>query len=121
MNEERYHDRHTRAWIRRLGLGTDESRRRMQLALEELWPFLPDLTAPRPQEAELAVGGVCPPSAAVRERWQADVVPTLEGAGLRLPGGFESSGFDRSRHTTHLEPLLTEMQSVARLVPEGVW
>jgi ring-1,2-phenylacetyl-CoA epoxidase subunit PaaC len=37
--EELYHYRHTSSWVRRLGLGTDESNRRTQLALEALWPF----------------------------------------------------------------------------------
>lgn len=121
VNEERYHDRHTRAWIRRLGLGTDESQRRMQQALEDLWPFLPDLTAPRPGEGEVAAAGMCPPSSAVRQRWEADVFPYLEEAGLHLPSAVQPSGFDRGRHTLHLEALVAEMQSVARLEPEGAW
>ncbi|HSB90556.1 MAG TPA: 1,2-phenylacetyl-CoA epoxidase subunit PaaC, partial [Anaerolineales bacterium] len=93
INEERYHDRHTRAWVRRLGLGTDESRRRMQRALDDLWPHLADLTAPRPQEDGLVAAGVCPSAAAVRARWLADVLPTLEAIGLRVPEGFAPSEF----------------------------
>jgi ring-1,2-phenylacetyl-CoA epoxidase subunit PaaC len=36
--EARYHRRHAREWFVRLGDGSDESRRRMQRALDELWP-----------------------------------------------------------------------------------
>ena len=121
VNEERYHDRHTRAWVRRLGLGTDESRRRMQQALHGLWPYLADLTAPRPLEEMLVAAGVCPSAAAVRSRWLADVLPTLEAINLRVPEGFPPSPFDRRHHTSDLAALVAEMQSVARLEPEGVW
>ncbi|MGH7428237.1 MAG: 1,2-phenylacetyl-CoA epoxidase subunit PaaC, partial [Candidatus Methylomirabilaceae bacterium] len=37
--EELYHSRHTSAWVRRLGLGTAESHRRTQDALDALWPY----------------------------------------------------------------------------------
>ena len=44
--EEVYHLYHTRAWVQRLGLGTDESRRRMQTALDQLWSPFQQLFAP---------------------------------------------------------------------------
>ena len=122
LTEERYHDRHTRAWVRRLGLGTDESRRRMQQALEELWPLVPDLMAPRPGEEPLVAAGICPPAEVVRKSWEADGIPTLQAAGLRVPPETVPPGFDRFHHTPHLEELLAELQSVARLEPsEAVW
>ena len=37
--EELYHVRHTEAWVRRLGLGTQESNERMQQAMDELYPY----------------------------------------------------------------------------------
>ncbi|HSB90854.1 MAG TPA: Phenylacetic acid catabolic protein, partial [Anaerolineales bacterium] len=59
--------------------------------------------------------------AAVRARWLADVLPTLEAIGLRVPEGFAPSEFDRQHHTDDLEALIAEMQSVARMEPEGAW
>ena len=44
--EEFYHLYHTKAWVQRLGLGTDESRRRMQTALDQLWTPFQQLFAP---------------------------------------------------------------------------
>jgi len=122
LTEERYHDRHTRAWVRRLGLGTDESRRRMQRALEELWPLVPDLMGQRPEEALLVAAGICPPADVVQESWEADVIPTVQAAGLRVPTESVPSGFNRFHHTPDLDELLAELQSVARLEPsEAVW
>jgi len=122
LTEERYHDRHTRAWVRRLGLGTDESRRRMQRAIEELWPFVPDFMAPRPEESPLVAAGICPPADDVQKSWEADVIPTLQAAGLRFPTESVPAKFDRLHHTPDLDELLAELQSVARLESsEAVW
>ena len=41
--EAAYHLRHSGEWVLRLGGGTDESRRRMQAALGELWIFTGEL------------------------------------------------------------------------------
>ena len=43
LNEEYYHQRHNRAWMKRLSLGTEESHRRMQYALDDLWGFCTQL------------------------------------------------------------------------------
>ena len=46
VKENAYHRRHSRAWVVRLGDGTEESRRRMLLALEELWPLTAEIAVP---------------------------------------------------------------------------
>jgi ring-1,2-phenylacetyl-CoA epoxidase subunit PaaC len=94
----------------------------MQRALEELWPFVPDLMAPRPGEEILLAAGICPPADVVQKSWEADVMPTLLAAGLRFPTESVPAKFDRFHHTPHLDELLAELQSVARLEPsEAVW
>jgi ring-1,2-phenylacetyl-CoA epoxidase subunit PaaC len=60
--EEIYHYRHSAAWVRRLGLGTDESHRRMQAALEGLWAYALQLCGPLPGDAEWAEAGLIPAS-----------------------------------------------------------
>src|SRR5258708_18951852 len=52
--EEIYHLRHTRAWIERLAQGTNESRNRVQAALDLLWPYALQLFRPASCEPELA-------------------------------------------------------------------
>ncbi len=39
IKENSYHFRHSSSWVVRLGDGTEESRRRMLSALNELWPY----------------------------------------------------------------------------------
>lgn len=121
QTEERYHDQHTRAWVLRLGLGTDESHARMQRALDSLWPFSLELLEARPGEALVTAANLAPEAGDVLALWREDVGQHLARAGLEPPEAPSPTGFGRDRHTPHLAELLEEMQSVARLEPEGTW
>ena len=117
--EEIYHHRHTQAWIKRLGLGTDESNQRLQKALEDLWPYLGQLFTPSAAH-NLVRSGILPDSGALRSQWNHQVLPFLTSCGLTLPGEPHLE-LDRSQHTPHLKVILAEMQSVARMQPEAEW
>lgn len=120
LNEERYHDRHTRAWMRRLAQGTDESRARIRSALDLAWPKTAQLFLPIPGEERLLEAGVWVGGATLAGAWYAAESGFLGELGLDIePLPAESEG--RDVHTEHLEALLTEMQSVARLEPEAAW
>ena len=43
VKEAAYHRDHAMQWVMRLGDGTDESHRRMQAAIERLWPYTAEL------------------------------------------------------------------------------
>lgn len=120
--EEIYHYRHTSAWVRRLGLGTKESHRRMQAALDALWPYALQLFVAQPGEAALAAQGLVPDPAALQPAWEGLVLPALTESGLAVPAGRAPAATDRTQHTRHLAALLEEMQAVARLAgPEVQW
>lgn len=119
-SEEIYHLRHTMAWLKRLGLGTEESHSRSQHALNELWPYALQLFVPLPDEHLLLEAGYVPDAAAVQAEWLALVQPFLRECGLTLPPHELAPG-DRFHHTTYLAELLQEMQSVARLDPAAIW
>jgi ring-1,2-phenylacetyl-CoA epoxidase subunit PaaC len=80
-----------------------------------------ELLDPRPGEAVVAEANLAPESSNVRAAWLADVLPHLDRAGLEPPAASPPTGFGRDRHTPHLAELIDEMQSVARLEPEGSW
>jgi len=119
--EERYHDRHLRAWVPRLALGTPESRARMQSALDQAWPFALQIFQPLPGESSLTEAGVWPESTGLGAAWTNAMVDFLVECGLEVPARTPPDDGGRQVHTEHLEPLLAEMQSVARLEPEGRW
>lgn len=107
VKELTYHRQYAAEWVVRLGDGTDESHRRMQAGLDQVVPYLAELSAAHDaREAVLAV-----------------LAQVTEAAGLTLadaPAAPAGSG-RRGEHTEHLAPLLAELQSVARAHPEATW
>lgn len=115
VREEKFHLQHTALWVERLALGTEESCRRTQNALNELWPHTAQLFAPLPGEDELVAARIVPDLEKVRALWESFVLPHLTGkCGLLLPMVLAETAEGRDAHTEHLAPLLAEMQSVAR-------
>lgn len=119
--EEIYHLRHSQAWTHRLGLGTEESNRRMRRALDELLPQALQLFESTPEELELEQSGLLPNTGALREVWLAQVRAHLERSNLELPQLPQTGGMARGLHSEHLEPLVREMQEVARAEQEAAW
>lgn len=119
--EEMYHYRHTSTWIRRLGLGTEESHRRTQKALDTLWPYTFQLFTPLPNEPFLSEAGIVPESAQLHATWAKVVLPFLKGSGLIVPETCTPIIVQRDQHTEHLSSLLLEMQEVARSDPQAQW
>lgn len=118
LREEKFHLQHAALWTERLGLGTPESARRMQEALELLWPYAAQLFVPTPGEAELVAAGIVPDLGAVQADWQALVTAHLHRCGLRVPDVAPVT-FARTQHGEELLYLLSEMQSTAREYAAG--
>ncbi len=119
--EEMYHLRHTQSWVARLGLGTAVSQQKMQVALDELWPYAQQLFTTKEDEALLRQEGVLVTETAVLvEQWHNAIQTHLTESGLTVPQT-KPSPIQRHEHTAHLAALLTEMQSVARLDPQAQW
>ena len=122
--EEIYHQRHSRAWVQRLGMGTNESKQRMQTALAELWPYAYQLFAPLPGEAGLVKAGYFPATARLQQSWDKQAREFLEACELNTPKNTLGDDFvsqTRNQHTPHLIVLVNELQSVAREDPVGIW
>lgn len=121
--EIRYHLRHSGEWVRRLGDGTEESRRRIQDAMDDLWMYTGELFA-TDERIEAAVGfGVYLDPAGLREPWEEMVREVLDDATLTMPNS-EQYMFDGARkgmHTEHLGRLLAEMQFLRRSYPDASW
>ncbi len=116
--EEVYHLMHSTGWVRRLGSATVESHRRMQAALNELWPHALGLFEPIAHDAEFSAQ-----LDRIKAGWLEAVTPTLTTSTLLIPAGTTPIlGGRRGEHTAHLGALLVEMQKVARSEAlEAVW
>ena len=123
VKEARYHQQHAGDWVVRLGDGTPESRRRMQQALDSLWPYTTELFVPDAVDEHAHVSRLGPRWADVEADWLDDVRQMLAAADLELPaqaGRFRSTG-RLGRHSEHMGYLLAEMQYLQRSYPGGVW
>lgn len=123
LKEVKYHVRHSREWLLRLGDGTEESHEKMQEALNELWMYTEDLFA-APAGYELLVKNkIAPDLSSLQDAWKRQVLLDLEEATLTPPNtlGFMMSGSQEGHHTEYLGYILAEMQSLPRAMPEAKW
>ncbi len=116
--EEVYHLMHSKGWMLRLGDATEESHRRMQAALNQLWPHALGLFEPIEDDGEFSVQ-----LNDIQAAWLDTVTPVLAQATLVIPqNAAPVFGGRRGQHTPHLTDLLGEMQKVARLeAPGAAW
>ncbi|MFJ3393287.1 1,2-phenylacetyl-CoA epoxidase subunit PaaC [Leifsonia aquatica] len=120
VKEVDYHRDHADQWMRRLALGTDESRRRTVTALADVWPSVAELFQDEPLIDRLE--GVAVRPSTLRPDFDESLRPVLDETGLELPGTFASAGGGRrGRHSEYLGPLLAELQVLARQHPGASW
>jgi ring-1,2-phenylacetyl-CoA epoxidase subunit PaaC len=122
LKETRYHYRFSSGWLVRLGDGTDESRARVQDALDSLWRFTDELFAADDLETQISAAGIAPPLESQAGSWSARIDELLKEATLTRPAHQPYAWHGkRGVHTEHLGHLLTEMQHVARTYPDARW
>ncbi len=122
VKESRYHLRRSHDWMLRLGDGTEESRRRMQEAVENLWGYVPELFEMDELEQALAQAGIGVDAAALSDDWYATVRATLAEATLEEPAGdWSVRGGRQGIHTEALGHMLSDMQFVQRAYPGLQW
>jgi ring-1,2-phenylacetyl-CoA epoxidase subunit PaaC len=123
IKETIYHLRHCSEWVIRLGDGTDESKQRMQKAIDNLWPYTGDLFATTANDATLLKDGIIPDVAALKTKWYDMVKEVVTRATLAMPAAdaWQNSGSREGKHTEHLSYLVAEMQAVTRAYPGAKW
>src|SRR3954462_2668955 len=83
--ESAYHVRHCSEWMVRLGDGTEESHRRAQAAVDDLWAYTGEMFDADDSERGLMDAGIAIDAAALRPRWLDTVASVLCEATLTLP------------------------------------
>ena len=126
VKEVSYHIDHAIQWLLRLGLGTDESHRRIQAGLESMWPYKDELftdTETIDRADEKSPGAIVRPST-LKETVDAHLATVIEKAGLSVPTvpAAADLGYARTgRFSEHRGYIITEMQSLARQHPGATW
>jgi len=120
--ESAYHLRHSSEWIVRLGDGTEESHRRAQAAIDELWAYTGEMFEVDDSERGLIEAGIAIDLATLRPQWLETVSKALAEATLVPPkSDWMQLGGRSGRHSEHLGHLLSELQSMQRTFPGATW
>jgi ring-1,2-phenylacetyl-CoA epoxidase subunit PaaC len=120
VKEVDYHREHCVEWVRRLALGTDESRRRLELALAHVWPHVGDLFRDEPLIDRLE--GIAVRPSTLRPGFDAVIDDLAAETGIVFPASDTARGGGRhGMHTEYLSLLLAEMQVLAREHPGATW
>lgn len=122
IKEARYHQQHAADWLVRLAGGTDESRRRTEKALADLWIYSAELFASDAVDSQAQASGLGPRWGDLHEGWLAEMTQILDEAGLAIPAAtpFLSTG-KTGVHSEHMGFILADLQHLQRSYPGGVW
>lgn len=122
--EVKYHLFHANILIKQLGNGTEESKLRMQQALEAAFPLALGVFERSDHEETLIEEGIFGGEAELQEKWLEAIYEPLQAANLAMPdveNVTPAYGGRKGYHTEHLQPLLNEMTEVLQIDPDAEW
>src|SRR3954465_7270719 len=82
VKEARYHQQHSADWVVRLGQGTDESLRRKEAALDQLWRYGAELFEQDAGDGHAGATRLGPRWAELADAWDAEMAALLVMRGL---------------------------------------
>lgn len=114
LKETAYHVRWSGEWVIRLGDGTEESNKRINNALEDLWMFTGEMFT----KASYELIDV----SSLKADWLNKVEMVFDEASLEMPKQtWMQEGGKQGKHTEYLGYLLAEMQYLQRTYPNATW
>lgn len=122
--EIKYHVMHADTFVKQLSNGTEESKARMQNALNHTWHLALGIFEEGPFEAELKKESIFIGEAELKQQWLQKVVPLLQSYGLTILTTEDTKiafGGRKGFHTDFLKPLLDEMCEVTRTDIDAEW
>lgn len=122
IKEVSYHRRFSGDWIKRLGDGTDESKVKMQEAINALWPYTDELFDLTDVDKLAVSEGIGVDVSRLKEQYYTMVSEILTEATLEIPEGvYFKKGGKNGIHSEHMGYLLAELQYMQRTFPNMTW
>lgn len=122
IKEVTYHYRHSSSWVVRFGDGTEESHTKAQDAVNELWRFTGELFEMDEVETSLIKEGIAVDLNLIKSKWEKQIDELFAKATLKKPeSAYMQTGGRKGIHTEHLGYLLSEMQTLPRMLPNAKW
>lgn len=122
LKEVTYHLRWSSEWVIRLGDGTEESHRRIENALEELWDYTGEIFLPAEYETESVKNNIAVDINSLKDDWENKVKTVFKEATIELPAKAKGNKDGKEgKHTEHLQAILNDMQYLQRTYPGCEW
>lgn len=122
IKEASYHERFSGDWLKRLGDGTQESKKRVQQSVNDLWIYTDELFHTTTADDAMIVAGVAPDMLQLREYYYEKVGELLSIATLDIPEvEYFQKGGKEGKHSEHMGYILSDMQYMQRAYPGSKW
>ncbi len=122
LKEVTYHKQRSELWIKRMALGTQESHKRMQNAMNHLWHYHHELFESNDEIDELVQQGIAANPEELHKKWDVEVKDLITQTPLEIPTtGWKATGGRVGHHSEYLGKMLCEMQFLQRAYPGCEW
>lgn len=122
IKEVSYHVRFSSDWIKRLGDGTEESHKKIQTAINDLWIFTDELFHQTDADKEMVQLGIGVDVTLLKEEYYRKINSILEEATLEIPQvEYFQKGGKLGIHSEHMGYLLSDLQYMQRTYPNMTW
>ena len=122
IKEVSYHKRFSSDWVKRLGDGTEESKAKMQEAINDLWRFTDELFFMTEAEQEMVKEGIGVNISEIKEKYYGEVSEILKEATLTIPENkYFTKGGKEGVHSEHMGYILADLQYMQRTYPNMTW
>ena len=122
LKEVSYHLRFSSEWVIRLGDGTEESKEKIQEAINQLWPYRYECLNPSELDQKMSKDGIGPDLTALKEAFDSKIDEVIENAGLAKPTNeWNHEGGKRGIHSEQMGFILAELQYMQRAYPGLEW
>jgi len=122
LKEVTYHLRHSSEWVIRLGQGTEESKNRIQAAIDELWIYVGEMFVDNEEDRHLVNQNITVLPSSIEKNWDEKVKDVMNQAGLNTPETKSLiPGMGNGHHTENLGFILADMQFLPTNYPDAKW
>jgi len=122
IKEVSYHKRFSGDWIKRLGDGTEESNRRVQQAVNDLWEYTDELFQMTEVEKQAVSQGMGVDLLRLKAAYYNEIKELLQEATLTIPDSpYFQYGGKEGIHSEYMGYILAELQYMQRTYPNMKW
>lgn len=122
IKEVAYHQRFSGDWLLRLGDGTEESKQKVQQAVNDLWVFTDELFHVTKDDEAVIKAGHGVDVSSLKGLYYTKIKDLLKQATREIPeAAYFQKGGKQGIHSEHMGYILADMQFMQRAYPDMKW